>query len=257
MDAIARLKNTRIRDYVYSRLFTSGGTSKQTAAGRFEDLDAIIVSLAHRDQLNVVHDIAVSSGVTSLELLSALRGSGLSVSLHISDKYANYVAAGRRLVSIIDADGALVEMYLYGVLAKRDVSKYFVVTRCLYWLLANVARHTPKKPFVLFDPEVIEHIESGSIRHINYDVFETSMKSAFTFVRCMNLLNLDRFSASAVADALRNIVESLRIGGVLQIGRTMSDGAHMVGFYLKTDRGLRLLREVGNGTELRGLLETL
>jgi hypothetical protein len=257
MDAIARLKNAGIRDYVYSRLFTGGGTSKQTAAGRFQDLDAVIVSLAHKDKINVVHDIAVSSGVTSLELLSALRGSGLPVSLNISDKYASYVAAGRGLVSIIDADGALVEMYLCGVLAKRDVSKYFVLTRFLYWLLADVARHIPQKPFVLFDPKVIEQIERGSIQHINYDVFDTSMTSTFTFVRCMNLLNLDRFSSSKVADALRNIVASLRIGGVLQIGRTMSDGANMAGFYLKTDRGLKLLREVGNGTELRDLLDRL
>jgi hypothetical protein len=257
MDAIVRLKNAGIRNYVYSRLFTGGGTSKQTAAARFQDLDAVSASLAHKDKINVVHDIAVSSGVTSLELLTALRRCGLAVSLSISDKYASYVAVGRRLVSIIDADGALVEMYLCGVLAKRDVSKYFVLTRFLYWLLADVARHTPQKPFVLFDPKVIEQIERGSIQHINYDVFETSMTSTFTFVRCMNLLNLDRFSSTQVADALRNIVASLRIGGVLQVGRTMSDGANMAGFYLKTDRGLKLLREVGNGTELRALLDKL
>jgi len=257
MDAIARLKNARVRDYVYSRLFTGGGTSKQTAAGRFQDLDAITLSLVHNDKMNVVHDIAVSSGVTSLELLSLLRGCGRPVSLHISDKYANYVAAGRGLVSILDADGALVEMYLCGVLAKRDVSKYFVLTRLLYWLLAHAGSRTPQKPFVLFDPEVIEQIEHGSIQQIRYDVFETALPPTFTFVRCMNLLNLDRFSSSKLTHALRNIVASLHIGGVLQIGRTMTDGANMASFYLKTDQGLKLLQDVGNGTELRDLLEVL
>lgn len=257
MDAIGNLKDPGIRDYVYSRLAAGGGTTKQTAVGRFRDLDDIIVSLAHKDKINVVHDIAVSSGVTSLELYSTLHSHGLPTSFRVSDKYAKYGATGRALVRIADADGTLVEMYACGVLAKRNVSKYFFLTRLLYWLLADVAVHNRTKVFFLFDAQVLEHIERGLIYHIDYDVFETRTGSLFTFVRCMNLLNLDRFSSSQIQGALSNIVGSLQENGVLQIGRTMSDGRNMVGFYLKTDHGLQLLKEVGGGTELRDMLKGL
>jgi hypothetical protein len=258
MDAIGNLKDPAIRDYVYSRLSAGGGrTTKQTAAGRLRDLDEIVVSLARSGEPNIVHDIGVSSGVTSLDLFSTLQGRKLPVSFYISDKYARYAATGQSIVRIVDADGALVEMYVARVLAKRDVSKYFFLTRLLYWLFASLGAQNPAKWFLLYDPEVIDRIDRGVMHHVDYDVFETRMPSQFTFVRCMNLLNMDRFAPTQIEHALKNIVLSLKDSGVLQVGRTMADGHNTAAFYLKTDKGLRLLKEVGGGTELRDLLTRL
>jgi hypothetical protein len=258
MDAIFNLKDPAIRDYVYSRLAAGGGkTTKQTAAGRLRDLDEIVVSLARRDELNIVHDIGVSRGVTSLELISMLQSRGLPVSFYISDKYARYAAMGQSIVRIVDADGALVEMYVAGVLAKRNVSKYFFLSRFLYRLLSGLGTDQRPKWFLLYDPEVVERIESKIMHHIDYDVFTTRVPSQFTFVRCMNLLNMDRFAPTQIAHALQNIVSSLKDNGVLQVGRTMADGHNTAGFYLKTDKGLKLLKEVGGGTELRDVVARL
>jgi hypothetical protein len=255
MDAIPTLKDPAIRDYVYTQIITRNHATKQTVAGRFRDLDEATISFMHKESLNVIHDIAVSNGVTSLELFRTLHSRGLPVSFHISDKYARYGTTGRTLVRIVDADGALVEMYACGILAKSDLSQKFWLSRLLYSLLADTSGNHKLKWFLLFDPEVMENIEKGLIHFIDYDVFETCETSLFTFVRCMNLLNLTYFSSDKIERALRNIVGSLKEGGILQIGRTTPEGHNMVGFYINTGNGLKLVREVGGGTEVRDVIE--
>jgi hypothetical protein len=257
IDAIANLKDAAIRDYAYTQIITANHSTKQTAAGRFRDLDEATISCMDHRNMNVIHDIAVSSGVTSLELFRTLLDRGLPVSFHISDKYARYGTSGRALVRIVDADGILVEMYVCGILAKSNLSEKFWLSRLLYSLLAHKSETRKLKWFHLFDLEVLENIEQGLIRLIDYDVFETREVSRFTFIRCMNLLNLNYFTPDKIERALRNIVGSLKEGGILQIGRTMLDGHNMAGFYMLTPTGLRLVREVGRGTELRDILKRL
>jgi hypothetical protein len=258
-DAMLGLKNPAIHDYVYQSFCTSNDTSKQTSAGRFRDLDQLARSIITQYKLDAIHDIGVSSGVTSLDLFRALATTGIPLSFHISDKYSLYGCAGRCSVRIVDAEGAVTELYICGILGKRgaSVSKKFPVTRFLHWLLANRPFHGPIRWFVLFDREVIEHIEKGLIRRIDYDVFRTCMPAAFSFVRCMNLLNLSYFPRESIETALRNVVASLKEGGVLQIGRTHPDGISHAAFYRKRDTRLDMLQQVGGGTELCELIDKL
>ncbi len=256
-DAIPELKSAAVRDYVYRAFFTANATSKQTSAGRLADLDRLACSIITEHKLAVIHDVGVSSGVTSLDLYRSLATTGLPLSFHISDKYAVYGSAGRRLVRIIDAEGAVRELYVCGLLGKRDVSYRFPATRFLYWLLANRPVRGPVRSFVLFDREVLQHIDASLIRRIDYDVFTTHMPRSFSFVRCMNLLNLDYFPRESIEPALRNLGESLQEGGVLQIGRTHPDGTSHATFYTRRGTRLEMLQEVGRGTELRELINRL
>jgi hypothetical protein len=259
-DALSELRSAALREYVYTCLFTSNETSKQTSSGRFRDLDPIALSIIEEHKLDAIHDIGVSSGVTSLDLYRTLATTAIPLRFHISDKYAVYGTTGRCPVRIIDAQGSVRELYICGVLAKRDDSvskKFFPVTRFLHWLLANRPFHGPVRWFVLFDPEVQKHIEKGLIHTLDYDVFTTRMPDTFSFVRCMNLLNLIYFPSAVIETALRNIIESLKEGGVLQIGRTLPGGATEATFYRKSGTRLEILREVGSGTELRALIDRL
>jgi hypothetical protein len=251
------LRNAAVRDYVYRAFFTANTTSKQTSAGRFEDLDRLACSIITEHKLDAIHDVGVSSGVTSLDLYRALAASGTPLTFHISDKYAVYRSAGRCPARIIDAQGAVTELYICGVLGKRDVSNKFLVTRFLYWLLARRPIRGPVRSFVLFDHEVLEHIRAGLVRQIDYDVFTTRMPGAFSFVRCMNLLNLGYFPPESIEIGLRNLIESLKEGGVLQIGRTHPNGTSHAAFYKKHGTRLEMLQEVGSGTELRELIDRL
>jgi hypothetical protein len=256
-DAMPELRNPAIRDYVYRAFFTQNATSKQTSVGRFADLDRVARSIIMEHRLADIHDVGVSSGVTSLELLHALATTGIPLSFHISDKYAVYGSNGRFLVRIVDAQGSVRELYVGSLLGTRDVTYKFPVTRFLYWLLARRPIRGPVRSFVLFDHEVLEHIRAGLVRRIDYDVFTTRMPGAFSFVRCMNLLNLGYFPSESIEVALRNLIESLKEGGVLQIGRTHPDGISHATFYRKRGTRLEMLQEVGSGTEVRELIDRL
>jgi hypothetical protein len=255
LDAIAGEKDAVVRDYMYCQVVTANNTTKQTAAGRFRDLDEATISLMRKEGMNVIHDIAVSSGVTSLELYRTLQDRGLPARFYISDRYARYGATGRGLVRIFDADGALIEMYACGVLAKSDLPRNYWFSRYLYALFAGTSGNGKVRSFLLFDRQVMEHIEKNLLHFIDYDVFQTRYTPPFTFVRCMNLLNLSYFLPDKIEGALRNIIDSLAEDGILQIGRTTPDGHNMVGFYRKRGDGLKLVREIGGGTEVRDVLE--
>ena len=255
-DAIPALRSAAIHDYVYKYTFTSNATSKETSVGRFRDLDLIAQSIITEHKLDAVHDIGVSSGVTSLDLYRALASTGIPLSFYISDKFAVYGCTQRFPVRIIDSQGSVRELYVCGMLGKQsDVSAKYPMTRFLFWLLADRPIVGPIRWFALFDREVVEHIEKGLIRRIDYDVFTTRMPDSFAYVRCMNVLNLSYFPRVSIETALRNLIESLREGGVLQIGRTHPDGMSHAGFYKKRGSSLELLRQVGNGTELREIID--
>ena len=258
-DAMSELHSPVIRDYVYQEFFTADDTSKQTSAGRFRDLDPIACSLITDGRAAAIHDIGVSNGITSLELYRTLAARAIPLDFCISDKYAVYGSIGRCPVRIIDAQGAVIELYVCGILGRRDpsVSNKFPVTRFLHWWLAGRPFCGPVRWFVLFDREVLEHIERGEIRRIDYDVFTTRMPEAFSFVRCMNLLNLGYFPRESIQVALRNVRESLRESGVLQIGRTHPNGTSHASFYRKRGTRLEALQQVGGGTELRELIAAL
>jgi hypothetical protein len=256
-DAISGLRNAAVRDYVHRTFFTSNATSKETSAGRFRDLDQIARAIITAHKLDAIHDIGVSSGITSLDLYRTLSASGIPCKFLISDKYAVYGSTGRYPTRIVDADGAVTELYFCGLLGKRAVSNKFPVTRLLHWLLADRPLHGPIRRFVLFDPQVLPYLENGLIHRIDYDVFTTRMPCAFSFVRCMNLLNLCYFPREPIQTALRNIIESLKEGGVLQIGRTLPDRTSHATFYVKLGARLEVLQQVGGGTELREVIEQL
>ncbi|MGB6603826.1 MAG: hypothetical protein WBE65_05980 [Steroidobacteraceae bacterium] len=251
------LRDAALRDLVYGAFFTSNATSKQTSAGRFRDLDPLARSIITEHKLTVIHDVGVSSGATSLDLYRTVAATGIPFNFHISDKYAVYGATGRFVVRIIDAQGSVTEVYVCGLLGKRGVSHRYPVARFLHWLLADRSIRGPVRSFVLFEPSVLEYIQKGLIRRIDYDVFTTRMSDSFSFVRCMNLLNLDYFPRESIAIALRHLFESLKEGGVLQIGRTHPNGASHAAFYRKRGAHLELLQEVGNGTEVRDLIDRL
>jgi hypothetical protein len=256
-DAMPELRNAALRDYIYSGFYTQNATSKQTSAGRFGDLDRLTCSIVTEHRLAVIHDVGVSSGVTSLDLYRALATSGTPLTFHVSDKYAVYRCAGRCPARIIDAEGSVKELYVGSLLGTRAVTYKYPVTRFLYWLLARRPIRGPVRSFVLFDHEVLEHIGKGLIRRIDYDVFTTHMPGAFSFVRCMNLLNLGYFPPESIETGLRNLIESVKEGGVLQIGRTHPNGTSHATFYRKHGTRLEVLQEVGSGTELRGLIDRL
>ncbi len=237
-----------------SRVSNGNWTSKQTNSKRFASLDRLACSLIAKHAAFDIHDVGVSSGITSLEFHDELRALRVPVRLTISDKYSVYYATGSLPICIWDAEGEAIEYYFCGVLAKNKVSRSFPLSKLLYrFLSSRVRRAGEERRFALLHAEVLKRINCGAIRFIDYDIM-TPLSEEFSFIRCMNLLNVSYFSEAEIRKALKNLISGLRTDGILLLGSTLSAGENAAGFYLKTNRGLRLLESCGGGSAINDLV---
>lgn len=257
IDCLSTLGDQKLASHVYKGIVTSDGTTKHTAAGRFHDLDSLVVGhLSHES--NVIHDVAVSNGVTSVELYSVLRGCGVPFKLIISDKFSHYLYRGNRVRKIYAVNKTLLFAYVGWILADRKCTWRFPISKLLFPLVR--AFDKPSPPFgeiPLYESQLLALIRKGHVEELSYDIFSTSLPDTFTFVRCMNVLNLEYFKSDDISRALVLLKDSLKDQGVLLLGRTLPNGVNAVSFYKKVFGNLELIRDLNGGSEVRHLVENI
>lgn len=241
--------------YIYRRVGIHGGITKQTAQNRFSTLDTRSAELIAAQDLPRVHDIGVSSGITSVELFERLQAVGANAAkVTVSDRYARFYAQENGLqTDLFDADQRLQCSYLGPLYGDRHTSSKYPLSQWLY-RRAAAFDGDQAKPFYLFHPKLLRLIDTGAISVLEYDVLNTKITEPFTYVRCMNLLNLSYFEESALLQGIGNVKSSIADGGVLQIGRTEQSGENHVGFYHKTRAGLERFEQIGDGSEVHDLI---
>jgi len=103
---------------IISSVSVSNGTAKTTFSNRFEDLNKKILRVVTSKKIKI-HDVAVSNGITSLELHQFLNESGIDNTLFFSDKYSQlYYKKENNNIYFYDADGN----YNFGYI-KRGICK--------------------------------------------------------------------------------------------------------------------------------------
>jgi hypothetical protein len=69
----------------------------------------------------------------------------------------------------------------------------------------------------------------------------------------MNILNKDYFSDSQLREGSKTAFQSLKLGGIWIVGRTLeSDFSNHVTFLQKLENGWGILARIGNGSEMEG-----
>lgn len=243
-------------DRVYSDIGTANRTSKQTERGRFHDLDPITLELLAKTNASRIHDIGVSNGITSVELVEALERANVRASLVVSDRYAVwYWIEDEGGTAIYDVDRVLRYAYRGGLFGSADDSPMFPISRIVFrqfskTMPAGVESHEIE----LYHPALLRLIRIGKVQTRRYDVFTTEAPDEYDYVRCMNLLNPKYFVESDLLRALRNIANSVRDGGVFQVGRTRPTGVNHVSFLVRRGNGFEQIREVGKGSDLKPFL---
>ena len=257
IDCLPTLRDQELASRVYKKILTTDGTSKHTAPGRFRDLDSLVVDyLSHES--NLIHDVAVSSGVTSVELYSVLRDRGVPFKLMVSDKFSHYLYRGTIVRKIYAVNKTLLLAYVGWILADRKCSWKFPISKFLFPLVR--AFDKPSPPFgeiPLYEFQLLELIRKGHVEELSYDIFSTSLPDRFTFVRCMNVLNLGYFKPDDISRALTLLKDSLKDQGVLLLGRTLPGGINAVSFYKKVFGHLELILDLNGGSEARHLVESI
>ena len=255
LDHLSVFRDDDVIDWIYRQIGLGSGVTKQTHRGRFDAVDATTVRWINELNLRDVHDVGVSSGITSLDLWERLRAEHPGSSLTISDKYAQFHRSLDSVVHrIYESDGDLLCSYVGPLYGDGHVTWKFPLSA----LLHRWARKQPRgrtEPFLLYHPRVIELLDQGAIRHTQFDVLAAdSPADAYDYVRCMNLLNLSYFSEDDIRRGVRALWNTLNPGGVLQIGRTDQTLRNDVSFYRKSAAGLEIIEQIGSGSEIDSIV---
>jgi hypothetical protein len=262
ISALDRVQSSAVREEILARFTTADGHGKMTRAGRFADLEARTVQYMLRGETNVIHDVGVSSGITSCELHDALARTGdIDFELFVSDKYNHYSVVGEWVRRLYDADGRLLSGSILGVVADPRASRRFAGSRLLFTVLRGYDRVRPRDEgrvttIEMFEPKTRDYVREGKLHVLPYDVWMGGHAERFTFVRCMNVLNMGWwFSDAQIETGLRHVVSSVREGGVLQLGRTQDvTQRNDVSFFRKVGGTLTPLHHHHAGTETMPLL---
>lgn len=259
INRLEHVKDRALKCFIVSNICTGDNPSKQTTLNRFADIDQISIKYLSQTEKKVIHDIAVSTGVTSVEFFENIRKAGLKAEFFISDKYSVYRFSGKKIIKIFDPNGNLMSGYIFFLVAdnNKNISPVFFASRWLFRLLRLIPTSSDFHEVHLYDTAAAQYVADGEIGSINYDIFATQLINQFTFVRCMNLLNLEYFGTEQILLGLNNILASLKNGGVFQIGRTLPNGSNTVSYYQKVNNKFSLLEHIKGGTEIKKLIESI
>lgn len=235
----------------------AGGVYMSTLEDRFSELDDTTLGYLGEREHNCIHDVGVSSGVTTLNWYNTLKASGRPFQLALSEKYNRFFKTGRILTRVYSRD-ELVEGYCFGLLASGSVSWLFPISRVLFAVMKRAKRKGPEVSISMYDPRIRDLLKKGLIQEVDVDIFSSQVADTYSYVRCMNLLNLGYFGPDQLRSAIKGLMASLIEGGILQVGRTdLRTGRNSVTFFRKVKDGMTVDQSFNGGTEIMSCLDDL
>jgi hypothetical protein len=240
------------------------GTFKTTYPNRLDDLNDLVLPLIPDRRPLLVVDVAVSSGISTLEWSASLERAGIDHRIEASDAYVHaklhQLVPGLRVLAL--TGGQPVQFDIFGRALpnpprRRDRVGYLP----FLLLLRSIARRRGRplarsKPFPLVaralsaEPQieiVEETIGAGPAETRPGDV-----------VRAANILNRGYFDDATLAEMARQLARRLRPDGLLVVVRTDCDGLnHGTVFRRVTPGSLERVARLGDGSEIEPLVESL
>jgi hypothetical protein len=229
---------------------------KTTTPSRFKDMEGILVKYFRPGRRYCIHDIAVSNGISSVELHDLLKKNNIDFELNISDKFSRGYFRGRFLQTVYDATMTPLNYYFCGIYLRHGDAGN-LLCRKLHAFMCRHEKSAVKKPvkeFSFYHPETLMLLLKQGLRVLEYDIFETGITEKFDFVRAMNILNRVYFPDDAIVKALRLIKNSVKNEGVFLVGRSGPDGVNRAGFFKKCDNKFIVMEDYNTGSEIKDLV---
>ncbi len=259
----------------FNSIRLSNGTYKSTYSRRLDDLNDLVAGLLPADRPLEIMDVAVSSGVVTLEWTHSLSRSGIEHRMTAGDQVINasLVSLGGGARVLLDAKGYALQYDVAGVVvpnfprARRYRLLYPAVlyAKALLWLRAVCGENSGArerrgiisgrncKPVSLISPRLQKHPE---LQTIEDDILlNTSLTNCFHVVRAANILNKDYFNDETLTKMVNNLIGRLRAGGLLIVCRTDRGGLnHATVFTLDEYRRLGVAARIGKGSEVEEIV---
>ena len=251
------IKSELVLNKFYGDIWVNDKTSKKTEKNRFSDLNSPTFELIKESENCIIHDIAVSNGISSNDFHKFLLKKKKKHKLYISDKFAEIKIKKGFITKAYDNENHMIFAYA-GCFYAADKNIFFPLTVLLFKLLQ---KNTPPEKFdynlLLLHPEVSEKVKKKKFKFISYDIFNTEIYEKFTFVRAMNILNLGYFNEDKIRTAVINIKKSMKENAVLLVGRTNAKKINNASFFRKQNNKLAHLKDINKGSEIKKIIENL
>lgn len=255
-------------------LQTSNGTFRTTFRNRFEDLDKVCLRLMGQfftpESLIRVEDRAVSHGLTSCEWAKRLLPVFPGAQIEASDLVLELVELSHESgdTFITERDGTplqyirppFVVSVLHAESWRNPVRRLIAAEGRRRFSRLGLPRGWTEQSQgssyrVRFIPYV--HPEAAALARVD-SRFRFSRRSVFdrTHIPChvmrtMNIFNRSYFSAERLGEGYRVIFDSLEVGGIWIVGRTLEeDFSNHATFFRRGERGWEILERVGGGWEM-------
>ncbi len=263
-------------DAFFGSLCLPNGTHKTTYRRRLSDLDELVQGLLPRHRPLEIMDVAISSGLSTVEWLESLERAGITCRLVAGDALVDacLISLGGWLKALVDRTGRLLQLDIAGHAVRlppprrRDRVRYFPLLR----LMSHIARanaptvrsccgsgQAAYAPFLTFRPlKLLSPSLAGTdrIEAVEDDILrDRHFLHRFDVLRAANILNYCYFDPETLEKMLVNLRERLRPSGLLIVCRTMPEGMnHCSVFRLGVDGRFSLIAELNEGSEITGLV---
>jgi hypothetical protein len=257
-------------------LRTSNGTYRTTFRNRLRDVNAATISILERlhpsDTELLLEDRAVSHGLTSLEWAQQLFQAFPHSKFEASDKLLYLIqlslASGGKY--ILEPEGQPLQYikppFVVGLSHRESLRLPFNLLiaalakrRLRHLLLPDGWMESLEGDGYQVSKIKCVHPEALSFSRTN-PRFQLRTRSVFDVtpnavhvLRTMNILNKEYFSDSQLREGSKAAFQSLKLGGVWIVGRTLeTDFSNHVTFLQKQENGWGILARIGNGSEMEG-----
>lgn len=258
----------------FESVFLPNGTWKTTSYRRLDDLNALVLKLLPSARPLDVMDVAVSSGVSTLEWLESLEQAGIECRMTAGDALADayLVTVGSGLRVLVDRLGTPLQYEVAGKAVKIPLRKSVMVRHGIALLYMRTmlalfvapvlkAAKRPEagrsvgihwQPLKLVSPMLrkrnrIDVVEDDILVDRNY-------RECFHVLRAANILNCGYFDEGTLTAMLVNLRDRLRKGGLLIVCRTndrnVNNGSILA---LGEDGRFQLVSRLNEGSEVEDL----
>lgn len=263
----------------FCRVRQKNGVFKTTWAHRFDALNPRVNRLLPPERPIQVMDIAISSGVSTLEWVESLKAAGIDHHMVAGDSSvaAFLVSLGPGLDVLADRDGHPMHFDVFGrgVPSSADTAALALGVELLkrtfaavFWAQPALGRalrgEVPRfegrvgiscRPITLVSPRLQG---SASIEIVEDDILTNTdrrLERRFHAIRAANILNRDYFDEASLVRSLRNLRSRLRPAGLLIVCRTHAHGMnHGEVFRLEAGGRFVSMERFGEGSEIAPLV---
>jgi hypothetical protein len=264
----------RLENQFFKSVGLPNGTWKTTAYRRLDNLNELVQKFLPTDRPLDVMDVAVSSGVSTVEWIESMERAGTQCRMTAgdatADAYLVSIAPGMRV--LVDRHGHALHYEVAGrgighPLRKRLMPVYLWPVLFIHLVLGMVVAPTLRaatrleeggrlgtrwRPLKLVSPTLLK---PNRIDVVEDDILvNRSYRGCFHAVRAANILNREYFEDNTLTAMLNNLRNRLKTGGLLIVCRTNPhDVNHGTIFELREDGRLYVLARLNEGSEVEHL----